>query len=500
MSNNDSIKHFSQWSGATIPDLEEVEKKETSPAQEKIILDLKTDSPEEESLIRKHSVSKTDNPFYKNGWVRVAGFSVVSLAALGVLNLVLNGTFGVQSAKVKKEMPNDLEKNTTDGDIAENLACESIDCKGQSTPLPLSFPQQKQESSQPKPVSPKPSNVVKPQVIARPQTATITPIPRRIASSIPADYNPPRLYRRPPAPIIPSPVFQPKPSKSLHLSPSPSPVLQQKEKKSARERMLAALEATSYGGTGQAGSASAQPQPGQTSANSQNVAFLSSEQAAIDGIPQQLLSRSQKTTGKLSLGIAFTPDYPELIEGQQAEVVVTGNTIEGLPPGSAIIARIELPKTQRAGGVKNAALRLIPIAIAKGDVEMPIDEGSIILSGKNGKPLIAKRGGSEFLRSIGNIAKTALGSLGGLASNLLPTGNGVNVISGIPQQLLTQGQSAGTVEVLMLKADTDIQISIMKPLSIPLAEASQTAASFHPSENAMLAQSGAGMVNFVQQK
>jgi hypothetical protein len=104
------------------------------------------------------------------------------------------------------------------------------------------------------------------------------------------------------------------------------------------------------------------------------------------------------------------------------------------------------------------------------------------------------------LRSIGNIAKTALGSLGGLASNLLPTGNGVNVISGIPQQLLTQGQSAGTVEVLMLKADTDIQISIMKPLSIPLAEASQTAGSFPSSENAMLAQSDAGMVNFVQQK
>jgi hypothetical protein len=254
--------------------------------------------------------------------------------------------------------------------------------------------------------------------------------------------------------------------------------------------MLAALEATSYGGTAKNGSGATQPQAGNPSANSQNVVFLSSEQAAIDGIPQQLLSRSQKTTGKLSLGIAFTPDYPELIEGQQAEVVVTGNTIEGLPPGAAIIARIDLPKTQRSTGVKNAALRLIPIAIAKGDVEMPIDEGTILLSGKNGKPLIAKRGGSEFLRSIGNIAKTALGSIGGLASNLLPTGNGVNVISGIPQQLLTQGQGSGTVEVLMLKADTDIQISIMKPLSIPLADASQ----------AILAQSDAGMVDFVQQK
>jgi hypothetical protein len=263
-----------------------------------------------------------------------------------------------------------------------------------------------------------------------------------------------------------------------------------KPEQSAQQRRLAAIAATSTsGGSASSASVSSAGTPpnsgapgtpgtssdpvaavanGQThqSAGYQDAGYLSSEAAVIEGIPQQLISRSQKAQGRLLLGVAFTPGDAQFVQDQPLEVEIQNPLQSGLPQGSRIVANVKIP--QQSGQAKNSAIRLIPSAIAIGDAEYPLPQGAIVLTGENGKPLIAKRQGSEFLRFLSSTAKSAAGGLGGLTS--LAFGNGTGILSALsgfnPLSNIGRTNQQPT-EILALREGTVIQINVVKPLSLP---------------------------------
>ena len=222
-------------------------------------------------------------------------------------------------------------------------------------------------------------------------------------------------------------------------------------------------------------------QPSQTQGY-QEAAYLTSEDAVLSGIPQQLINRSQKAVGRLLIGVAFVPGDTEALNGQPVEVAIVDPLKSGLPADARIEAVVEFPKAE--GQLKSAVLRLTPKAIAIGDAEYPLPPGAVILTGKNGQPLIAKQQGSEFFRAIGSTVKTVLGgAVGGLST--LAFGNGTGILSGLGGSLnglgglSSLGRSSGTTqqatEILALRENTAIQINIVKPLTLPAVQTSQIA-------------------------
>jgi hypothetical protein len=303
-----------------------------------------------------------------------------------------------------------------------------------------------------------------------PSTMAYNPTPVRRSYVPPTDdilaYRPTRRYA--PA-IAPTSVSQPS-APSVPAGPKQSP----------EERRLAAIAATSSSGgsTAKGDVLASEPDPIQTSQKGgyQEATYLASESAVLEGIPQQLISRSQKAKGRLLLGVAFTPGDTESLDGQPIEVEIKDPMQSGLPAGARIVATVDFPKAQ--GQMKSAVIRLTPTAIAMGDAEYPLPKGVVILSGENGKPLIAKRQGSEFLRSLNSTFKTVLsGSLGGLTS--LAFGNGTGILSSLGganalSGLTNLNKGTGTqqpTEILALRENTVIQINIVKPLSLPATQA-----------------------------
>ena len=265
---------------------------------------------------------------------------------------------------------------------------------------------------------------------------------------------------------------------------SPPTLSSSQPKLSPEERRQAAIASTStMGGASDkvasvqgVASAPASNTVGQSSQTQsyQDAAYLPAEDAVLSGIPQQLINRSQKALGRLVIGVAFIPGDTEALNGQSVEVAIVDPLKSGLPADARIEAIVEFPKAE--GQLKSAVIRLTPKAIVIGDVEYPLPPGTVILTGQNGQPLIAKRQGSEFLRAIGSTAKTILGgTIGGLST--LAFGNGTGILSGLGGGLnglgglSNVGRSSApqqATEILALRENTAIQVNIVKPLTLPV--------------------------------
>jgi hypothetical protein len=316
-----------------------------------------------------------------------------------------------------------------------------------------------------------------PRRASLPSTMAYNPAPRRHAYIPPTDDIPASSFRRRP---FPTPVATAPASISR-------PSIPELPKQSAEERRLAAIAATSTtrGASGkEEAAAGAVPNANADQASQgdgyREAAYLPSESAVIEGIPQQLISRSRKAEGRLLMGVAFTPGDTDALNGQPVEVAIEDPLQSGLPPDSRIVATVDFPKAQ--GQLKTAVIRLTPTAIAIGDAEYPLPKGVVILTGKNGKPLIAKRPGSEFLRTLNSTFKAVLsGGLSGLSTLALGNGTGIlsslggaNALSG----LTNLGKGTDTqqaTEILALRENTAIQINIVKPLSLPATQATSAA-------------------------
>lgn len=208
------------------------------------------------------------------------------------------------------------------------------------------------------------------------------------------------------------------------------------------------------------------------------VSHLPSEAAVIDGQPQTLINRSLSTKGVLLTSIAFTAgDYASLAD-QPVEIELK-EALGDIPAGARIVAVVEVTQNKHSGNGKSEVVRLKPTALIVGDMEMPLPDGAIMLSGKNGAPLIAKRGGSDFLRFVGGLAGTVAGGAGVTnfgASQNVQIGDdsyfksvGANIATSIVSNAAQELQQAGEGDgILILKAGSAITISVHKPIVLPL--------------------------------
>lgn len=249
-------------------------------------------------------------------------------------------------------------------------------------------------------------------------------------------------------------------------APSTSNPVQQK---SAEERRAEAIAATTFNGGSSGGSAQAAPQGTNQGQQTKGDQYLAAEDAVLDGTPQQLINRAKKAEGVLLQGLAFTPGDLQYLEDQEVTAEISNPLDSGLPVGTQVICSIKFPSGGQSQA-KNAVVRLVPTAIVINGNEYEIPAGSAILSAKNGKPFIAKRGGSEFLRFLGSATKTVLGAGTGVLTSLSGLGGG-NILSSLTG--LTGARGANTqsnpTEVLILKDNMPVQFSIIRPFSIPVA-------------------------------
>ncbi|MBW4637618.1 MAG: hypothetical protein KME05_05170 [Gloeocapsa sp. UFS-A4-WI-NPMV-4B04] len=208
------------------------------------------------------------------------------------------------------------------------------------------------------------------------------------------------------------------------------------------------------------------------------LSHLPSEAAVIDGQPQTLINRSLSAKGMLLTSIAFTSgDYASLAD-QPVEIELK-EALGDIPAGARIVAVVEAHQSNRLRNSKSEVVRLNPIALIVGDMEMPLPDGAIMLSGKNNAPLIAKRGGSDFLRFVGGLAGTVAGGAGATnfgAFQNVQIGNssyfksiGANIATNIVSNAAQELQQAGEGDsILILKAGSSITISVHKPITLPL--------------------------------
>ena len=275
-----------------------------------------------------------------------------------------------------------------------------------------------------------PETTAKPNAVKSNQgTAAVQPSPtqtyRTMSTPPPTTYIPPtpRRYTPPPAPVYRS-VSRPA------VSPTPhSPAVAPKPAVAPQERVAAILAATSASGISQ-GKAPNQTvnqvgnQPVASAAQPGQVDYLASEQAILDGQPQTLISRSQSAEAELLTGIAFASGELDYLRGQPIEVSLT-EPLGEIPLDARIIAIIDPGANGRASGTNSASvIRLVPTAIALGDMEIPLDECApmsavggginpcpVQITSKDGAPLVAKRGGSEVLRFLGGLLNNITGAV-----------------------------------------------------------------------------------------
>lgn len=312
--------------------------------------------------------------------------------------------------------------------------------------------------------------------------------PPIIASAYPTTTTP-RFNSRPAytdynngAAVTPARTAYPRTFASSYVPPSPSYSSRESTptssasavpEKSEQERRAQAIAATTFNG-GSANGSSTQTvslsSQGESQGKTKGDVYLAAEDAVLDGTPQQLINRAKKAEGVLLQGLAFTPGDLKYLEDQEVTAEISNPLDSGLPAGTQIICSVKFPDGSQTQA-KNAVVRLVPTAIVLGGNEYEIPQGSAILTAKDGKPFIAKRGGSEFLRFLGSATKSVLSAGAGTLSSLV--GGGSNILSSLTG--LGSGRGASTqnqtTEVLILKDNTPIQFSIIRPFSIPMASA-----------------------------
>ena len=208
------------------------------------------------------------------------------------------------------------------------------------------------------------------------------------------------------------------------------------------------------------------------------VSHLSSEAAVIDGQPQTLINRSLSAKGTLLTSIAFTAGDYATLANQPVEIELK-EALGNIPAGARIVAVVEARQSNNySGNGKSEVVRLNPTAIVIDDMEMPLPDRVISLSGKDNAPLIAKTGGSSFRRFVGGLAGTVAGGAGltnfGASQNVeigdssyfksIGANIATNVVSNAAQELQRSGSDNG---ILVLKAGSSITISVHKPFVLP---------------------------------
>lgn len=317
------------------------------------------------------------------------------------------------------------------------------------------------------------------------------------------DYHPVSRSYTPPTPIPSSRSVAPAVralSSSALSKPSPVSTINsqsldqsQQQQRSPQERIAALIAATSTEGSSETATVASAAIPTQSGAIVSNaarpsalqaaypphpVSHLPSEAAVVDGQRQTLINRSLSAKGMLLTSIAFTAgDYASLAD-QPVEIELL-EALGDIPTGARIVAVVEATLGNHSENGKSQVVRLKPTALTVGDMEMSLPDEAIMLSGKNGAPLIAKRGGSNFLRFVGGLAGTVAGGAGATnfgASQNVQIGDSsyfksvganiaTNIVSNAAQQLQQAGEGDG---ILILKAGSSMTISVHKPIALPL--------------------------------
>jgi hypothetical protein len=472
----DRKSRFAQLSGAVIVRVPEQD--ESLAAHQQL---LESPEPivesEKKTFLSEESALNKSIPFHRDKRVKLVALIVSGFCLTGIAAFLATSSFRLP--KFQTDKPKPVVPRKGNGHLQETALSNTFaGFKGEADRVPFN-PSQKKSKPLSKVAPAKPNTAFKkratPPVVT---TASTVPLRRTVLRSyIPPD-NPPmgrRSFKPVPVPVrsnirqtVP-PVLKPSPSK---------PAVRQEEEKSPEERRLAAIAATTAytqkqeGAQTQVSSAGGSTKP---SGEYQDAEYLASESAVIDDIPQHLVGRGQQAKGRLMTGFVFLPGDVDLLKGQTVDIEITDSMQTGLPAGSRIVAEIDLP--QSGGQLTSAPFRLKPVGIAIGDAEYPLPQNTIRLSGSKGKPLVAKRQGSAFLRFLGGLAQSLVGGAGSLFTGSL--GNN-SVISTVAPQVLNDltGKSGGqqqATEVLAVREDAPIQVDLMAPLSLPAEIVSQSA-------------------------
>uniref|UniRef100_B8HZ21 Conjugation TrbI family protein n=1 Tax=Cyanothece sp. (strain PCC 7425 / ATCC 29141) TaxID=395961 RepID=B8HZ21_CYAP4 len=467
MSKQELLQKFAAQTGAEVPGVE-------PQPPDQIEIQLDSELPGTEAAGELFKDSYTDRTKVKPWEQPGLKMAMVSLCVLPfTLGAIWIFKDGIPRPKLTTKAPqplgtnlaeNDQPRPATDGEWASYAATngmrQQFAAAARDTPDPLLNPQ---------PVPP-----VQKKISASRQANSAPSIVGRDNSPSPyppvvRSYSPPAPAIVPYRPVVP-PGIAPAP-RIYRAYPHPEPGMVAQTERSPQERIAAILAVTATPTNTTSGSVTAATSP---SDQSQNSAYLPAEDAILDNQPQTLIRRTQSAKGKLVNGIAFTAnDYAALV-GQPVEIQLL-QPLGQLPTGARIITVVEGNNRDSTG--ISAVVRLKPTAIVLGDAESPIDPGVLLVSRANGSPLIAQRGGSAFLRLMGGLAGSlisgaALTNLGasqnvqfGNASYLTAIGTNAatNLVGNAAQQLQQSGQS----EVWVLKAGTEIRVSVLKPFALP---------------------------------
>jgi hypothetical protein len=204
----------------------------------------------------------------------------------------------------------------------------------------------------------------------------------------------------------------------------------------------------------------------------------------IDGQSQTLINRSASAKATLLNGIGFSANDYASLEGQPVEIELA-QPLGDIPAGAQIVTVVDAGNQRGFGGsASKAVVRLKATAIALGDTEIPLPDNALLISGSDGSPLIASRGGSGFLRTVGGIIGTLAGGAGqsnyGASQNArfgdssYLTSVGTNIATGLVGNAARGLQQSGNSDVLVLKAGKSIKVSVLKPFALPqLSQLSQ---------------------------
>jgi hypothetical protein len=457
---------------------------------------LLEDPPPDEAEQKKTYLSDRSKltrkiPFHRDKRTKLVALIIIGLGLSTAAGALTMGKFGVPRwSRDTKAKP--VARRDGGSTWQRSRFANAMQPLEQPSPPPF-----QKDTAKPKPKPSAKGKTVRTARVA--PTPTSTSVLRRPAirtAYVPPDnpQYPRRMYTPSIIRGLPRPAAAPAPA----IRPSSKPAqseskVQELSPEERRKAAIAATTALTSGASGDAAPQSPAGQPGSVvqSTNSvpqpsnpvdqalntgyQEASFLASETAVIDDIPQHLVGRGQQAKGRLMTGFVFLPGDVDLLKGQTVDIEITDSMQTGLPAGSRIVAEIELP--QSGGQLTSAPFRLKPVGIAIGDAEYPLPQNTIRLSGSKGKPLVAKRQGSAFLRFLGGLAQSLVGGAGSLFTGSL--GNN-SVISTVAPQVLNDltGKSGGqqqATEVLAVREDAPIQVDLMAPLSLPAEIVSQSA-------------------------
>jgi hypothetical protein len=466
---------------------------ETTPAQSTIEVDLPDVIPDDDwqgsaddEMTYLEDNFKPDREIWKNPRVQIAAVASIALVVVAAVAMLFNSQFSFPgfgslsiagSGETKAEQDDTAlpdsrdgawQRQTLRGNLGKGFEGESDgnnDLLQQKTPPTTAKPTTTTTKSAPRPATPRTvvasrppaTTVVRPRISGVPRYSAVRPAVVRASS--PRTTAVPRS-----APVKPPMTLATKPTTTAQPKPELSP----------QERLQAALEATSSGlsaSTGNGSTTAAAPSSGSNPAPStpqgytpvsDTGSYLASETAVIEGLPQQLIDRSTTAEGVLGLGIAFTPEDSQFLQGQVLEIEITNPGETGLPQGSTLLAELVLPEGK--SNTKSAPVRLNPVAITVGNAEYPLPQGHLVISGHNGKPLVAKRASPSFLTGFANVVQSIAGNINPLSF----LGNNNTVLSSVSPEVLSRLTSQSEPsQVLYLKEQTHLQIRVMKPLSLP---------------------------------